>query len=82
VLIDRVAGYAQPSSNQTDVNASIPLGAPDHNTGFLPDRRTNVLGASIDAITGMGLQHILDALPDNLATGLRNSILNSLAKLL
>ena len=38
MLIDRVAGYAQPSSNQTDVNASIPLGAPDHNTGFFPDR--------------------------------------------
>jgi len=40
------------------------------------------LGARIDAITGKGLQHILDALPDKLATGLRNSILNSLAKLL
>jgi hypothetical protein len=40
------------------------------------------LGAHIDAIKGKGLQHILDALPDNLATGLRSSMLNSLAKLL
>ena len=28
------------------------------------------MGAHIDAIKGKGLQHILDALPDNLATGL------------
>jgi len=40
------------------------------------------LGARIDAISGKGLQHILDAVHDNLATGLRNSMLNSLAKLL
>jgi len=40
------------------------------------------LWARIDAITGKELQHILGALPDNLASGLRNSILNSLAKLL
>jgi len=40
------------------------------------------LGARIDAIMGKELQHILDALPDNLATCLRNSILNSFAKLL
>ena len=38
VLIDRVEGYAQSSSNQTDVTASIPPGASDHNTDFLPDR--------------------------------------------
>ena len=82
MLVDRVAGHTQPSSNQTDVTVSILPDAFDHDTGFFPDRWTNAFRARSDSITGKGFWHILDALPDDLATGLRNSMLNSLAKLL
>jgi|TARA_B100001939_G_scaffold312405_1_gene295565 hypothetical protein len=40
------------------------------------------LRARSDAITGKGLQHILNVLPDNLAISLRDCMLNGLAKLL
>jgi hypothetical protein len=38
--------------------------------------------ARSDAITGKGLQHILDFLPDNFTACLSHSMLNGLAKLL
>jgi hypothetical protein len=82
VLVDGIAGHTQPPGHKTDISARF-LPAPlDHHAAFLANRRAVALRAGRDAITGKGLQHILDVLPDNFAACLSHSMLNGLAKLL
>lgn len=81
MLIDRVAVHAQPPGHKTDVPARF-LPAPlDHHASFLVKRRAVALRAGYHAITGKGLQDILDVLPDHFTTCLSHSMLNGLAKL-
>ena len=55
MLIDRVAGHAQPPGNKADIPARF-LPAPlDHDAAFLANRRAVALRAGRDAVTGKGL---------------------------
>ena len=82
VLVDGIARHAQAPGDQTDVTAGFLPGPSDHDAGFFPDRRPDALRTRSDAITGKGLQYIVDVLPDHFAACLSQSMLNGLAKLL
>ena len=82
MLVDGIAGHAQPLGHKTDISARF-LPAPlDHDAAFLANRRAVALRAGCHAVTGKLLQHILDVLPDHFAACLSHSMLNGLAKLL
>ena len=81
MLVDRVTGHAQSPGNKADIPARF-LPAPlDHHAAFFPDRRAIALRAGGHAVTGKGLKHILDVLPDHFTACLSHSMLNGLAKL-
>ena len=63
MLIDGIAGNAQAPGDKADISARF-LPAPlDHHAGFLANRRAVALRAGRHAVTGRGLQQILDGLP-------------------
>ena len=82
MLVDSVAGHAQPPGHETDIPARFLPTPLDHHAGFLANWRAVALSAGCHAITGKGLQHILDVLPDHFTVCLSHSMLNGLAKLL
>ena len=82
MFIDSVARQAQPPGHKTDIPARFLPTPLDHHAGFLTNWRAVALWAGRHAVTGKGLQHILNVLPDHFNVRLSHSMLNGFAKLL